>query len=299
MVITNINETRCAGAACRGGLCRRGAVTIAMQRATMAYNAAAQSVRERILAGVWQPGARLATERGLCRELSLSRITIRRALQILEEEGLIIRQQGRGTFVNPQPRRRIPIVNGDFSASIMRHAPELRRVVQVRRLQPAGAEHAILLGVPPGDRVLYARRVDMLGRTVTATDEVVMPAVFADMVGADDLERMDFLEQLHVTHRLPLDYESQTVECLPAPAPLARLLRVRAGAPLLKETNVVYLVGGRAAVLFISHYRHEYYQFKSVSRIANRYGLRAHAGGGPEIGAPPGAQRPASATGVR
>ncbi len=241
-----------------------------MQRATMAYNAAAQSVRERILAGVWQPGARLETERGLCRELGLSRITIRRALQILEEEGLIIRQQGRGTFVNPHPRRRIPIVNGDFSASIMRHAPELRRVVRMRQLQPAGADHAILLGIPPGDRVLYARRVDLLGRTVTAADEVVMPAVFAGRIGADDLARMDFLEQLLTVHRLPLDYESQTVECLPASALLARLLKVQPGVPLLKETNLVYLAGGRAAVLFVSYYRHEYYQFKSVSRLADR-----------------------------
>jgi GntR family transcriptional regulator len=250
-----------------------------MQRATMAYNTAAQSLRERILAGVWQPGARLAPERDLCQKLGLSRITIRRALHILEEEGLIIRQQGRGTFVNPQPRRRIPIVNGDFSASVKRHAPELRRVVQKRQMQPAGADHAALLGVPPGDRVLYAQRVDFLNRTATATDEVVMPAVFADAIDADDLARIDFLEQLYVTHRLPLDYESQVVECLPAPALQAGILRVKKGVPLLKETNLVYLVGGRVAMLFISYYRHEYYQFKSVSRIASRNGLRVQAGG--------------------
>jgi GntR family transcriptional regulator len=243
----------------------------------MAYNAAAQSLRERIMAGVWQPGARLATERDLCQELGLSRITIRRALHILEEEGLIVRQQGRGTFVNPQPRRRIPIVNGDFSASVKRHAPELRRVVQKHRMQPAGADHAVLLGVPPGDSVLYARRVDFLDRIVTATDEVVMPAVFADAVGVDDLARIDFLEQLYVTHRLPLDYESQVVECMPAPALPAGILQVSVGVPLLKETNLVYLVGGRAAILFISYYRHEYYQFKSVSRIASRNGLRVQA----------------------
>ncbi len=283
MVITNINEPRCAGAVCCGRLRRRGAVTIAMQRATMAYNAAAQSVRERILAGVWQPGARLATERGLCRELSLSRITIRRALQILEEEGLIVRQQGRGTFVNPQPRRRIPIVNGDFYASIMRHAPELRRVVQVRQFQPAGADHAVLLGIPPGDRVLFARRIDKLGRAATAVDEVVMPAVFAGQISAHDLACMDFLEQLYTVHHLPLDYESQTIEGVSATAPLTRLLSVRPGAPLLKETNLVYLVGGRVAVLFVSYYRYEYYQFKSVARIADRGYQRKPARGSARV----------------
>ena len=115
-----------------------------MRRINMAYNTAAQSMRERILSGEWPSGLRLQPERDLCVELGISRITIRHALRILEEEGLVTRQQGRGTFVNAHPSRRIPIINGDFSASVMRHAPELRRVLKLLQYQPAGGEHAVL-----------------------------------------------------------------------------------------------------------------------------------------------------------
>ncbi|MFN2350368.1 MAG: GntR family transcriptional regulator [Kiritimatiellia bacterium] len=241
-----------------------------MSRGNMAYNITAQSIRERILKGVWQPGVRIKPERDLCEELHVSRITVRRALQILEEEGLISRRQGCGTFVNLHPSRRIPIVNGDYSASIIRHAPELRRVLKVCQYQPSVREQAIQLGIPPGGRVLFARRFDFLGEAVTAVDEVVVPAAFADMLQEQELRDFDFLERLYAVHKLPLDYESQALESLPAAAPVTEWLAVPPGAPLLKETNLVYLVGGTVLALFVSYYRHEFYQFKSISRIEDR-----------------------------
>ncbi|MCA1809148.1 MAG: UTRA domain-containing protein [Lentisphaerae bacterium] len=173
-------------------------------------------------------------------------------------------------FVNLHPSRRIPIVNGDYSASIIRHAPELRRVLKVCQYQPSVREQAIQLGIPPGGRVLFARRFDFLGEAVTAVDEVVVPAAFADMLQEQELRDFDFLERLYAVHKLPLDYESQALESLPAAAPVTEWLAVPPGAPLLKETNLVYLVGGTVLALFVSYYRHEFYQFKSISRIEDR-----------------------------
>ncbi|MBI3962513.1 MAG: GntR family transcriptional regulator, partial [Deinococcus sp.] len=56
-------------------------------------------LRERIEAGEWEPGNQIPTEEELCERYKVSRITVREAIQGLVSEGLLYRQQGRGTFV--------------------------------------------------------------------------------------------------------------------------------------------------------------------------------------------------------
>lgn len=59
----------------------------------------AATLRQRILSGVWQNGESIPTEKELCAEFEVARGTVRQALQTLENEGYLRREQGRGTFV--------------------------------------------------------------------------------------------------------------------------------------------------------------------------------------------------------
>ena len=63
------------------------------------YALLAQSLRHRILAGEWVPGVSLPSEQQLAQESQVALGTMRRALQVLVDEGLIERVHGRGTFV--------------------------------------------------------------------------------------------------------------------------------------------------------------------------------------------------------
>jgi GntR family transcriptional regulator len=65
----------------------------------------AQDVRQKILRGDLPTGTQIAPEVQLAREYKVSVITVQRALRFLEEEGLITRQRGRGTFVAELPKR--------------------------------------------------------------------------------------------------------------------------------------------------------------------------------------------------
>lgn len=238
-----------------------------MRMPITAYNQMAQTLRELILSATWKPGAQLPTERALCDRFAVSRITVRRALQILEEEALVLRHQGRGTFVNAQPARKIPIVNGNFSASVLRHAPDLKRSVQATQWQTATTEWARALGIPVGERVLFVRRLDILRRQPIAMDEVVLVGRYAEGLSKQDFQVMPFEEHWQARQRLVLDYETQVIEALPAAKPVTTWLHVPPGYALLKETNVATLRGGQAAGLFTSYYRHEYYQFHSIARM--------------------------------
>lgn len=63
------------------------------------YQHVAALIRKRICAGHWVPGERLPSIEALARTFDVAVVTVRQALAVLEEEGLIQRRQGRGTFV--------------------------------------------------------------------------------------------------------------------------------------------------------------------------------------------------------
>jgi GntR family transcriptional regulator of arabinose operon len=68
------------------------------------YIQVANIIRERILSGTWKKGENIPPEKVLCSEFSIARGTLRQALQKLEGEGLLRREQGRGTFVRLRER---------------------------------------------------------------------------------------------------------------------------------------------------------------------------------------------------
>ena len=69
------------------------------------YVQLADLLRQRITRGVWHVGDRLPTLEGLTREFDVARVTVRQAIDVLAREGLVLAQQGRGTYVTATPVR--------------------------------------------------------------------------------------------------------------------------------------------------------------------------------------------------
>jgi GntR family transcriptional regulator len=226
-----------------------------------AYQRIADSLRRRLLAGHWQPGERLPTERQLCRQFAASQITVRRAMQILEEEHLLERRQGSGTYANSTAMRKIPILNADFFGSVRRYAPRLQRRLHDWGWIELDRKQAAVLQACPGDPALSAMRIDHLHDEPVALDEVILVGRYADRLKEEDLGHLDFLRRWQAVQRISLGYCTQTIEAAKARPPVSRLLQVRAGEPLLRETDVVYVTGGQLAGQFISYYRHDRFRF--------------------------------------
>jgi GntR family transcriptional regulator len=237
-------------------------------RSSTAYQHVADSVRRHILSGKLGPGEQLPTERELCEQFAASRITIRRALQILADELLIERRQGLGTFVSPSPSRRIPLLNSDFSGSLAAHAPDLDRALLSHGWQPASAEIAATLQLFPAASILFARRVDMLHGEAVAFDEVYLPEPVADRLREEDLAQLGFLERWQAVQQIRLGHLSQSIEAGAASPEQATVLNIAAGAPLLKEVDVFFLSSGAPCGVFISYYRHDLFQLTSTVRLS-------------------------------
>lgn len=116
----------------------------------------AQSIREQIDGGALRSHDPLAPERELCLSYGVSRMTVRRALSLLESEGLLYRDGTRGTFV-AEPRVQIRL--GSFSAEVARAGKSPSAELIWAREQRAEAAIAQGLGVPTGHPVLALQRL--------------------------------------------------------------------------------------------------------------------------------------------
>ena len=242
---------------------------MASVQSTAAYKQVADSLRRQVLGGQLLPGERLPTERELCQKFSASRITIRRALQILADEMLIQRRHGIGTFVSPTPSRRIPILSTDFSGSVAAHAPELTRRLECWQWQRATDDIAALLVSPVDERVLFARRIDFLENEPVAFDEVYLTEQAADRLDKHDLGQLQFLEHWQKVQLIHIDYLTQSLEAVAAEQSQVDHLGGQIGAPLLKEIDTMFLESGTACGLFISYYRNDLFRITSTIRLQN------------------------------
>jgi DNA-binding GntR family transcriptional regulator len=226
----------------------------------------AEILRGRILGNELQPGQQLPAEHELCGEFQTSRITIRRALQILEEELLVRRRQGSGTFVTAKPARKVPVLSAEFDASLKRHAPEVTRRVDLWEWRPADEETAAQLHTFVGDRGLFVRRIDSMGSSPVAMDEVWILRAYADRLTQEDLAGLDSLERWQKVQRIEFAHSVQAVEAVAAEEPVSGVLHEKPGAPVLKETEIAYLTTGAAAAMFVSYYRHDCFRLIGTVR---------------------------------
>ncbi|MDD2706814.1 MAG: GntR family transcriptional regulator [Verrucomicrobiae bacterium] len=217
------------------------------------YVQAADRLRERILAGEFGKTGRLPPERGLCRQLGVSRITVRQALGLLAEERLLVRRQGSGTYVSSRPARRIPL-RIDYTDSMREHAPRLRRRLLEWNPAAQAGEMAGELGGVGKDDALWALRLDFLGEVPVALDRVWIAKRFARHLCEVDLERVDFVEIWARKENFRIHSCRQLVEAVAAPGDVARHLRVKSGQPLLKTLEVYEDHQAVALGAFVSFY---------------------------------------------
>src|SRR5918996_4169366 len=111
---------------------------------------AQQQLRQAITGGTFRPGSQLPTEAELCEMLGVSRTVVREAMRVLEDDGLVTRRQGVGTFVRNHPI--IKNLNFNFGITEMIESAGLKSGTTHLAFQKetADAEKAKQLGVSLG-----------------------------------------------------------------------------------------------------------------------------------------------------
>lgn len=214
-------------------------------RRTIRYREIADALRLRLEAGDYAAGRVLPSESELSEEFGASRVTVRRALELLRDEGLLAARQGFGWFVASEPVRqrlaRLVTIEGQMEASGM--SPQ-RRILEFAFVA-APARVRRVLGA---DQVLRVRRLNLADGQPFAVVTVWCPADLGADLSRADVERSPFYELLP----LGLSGATQTIGADAAGAADAVLLGIPVGSPVLRCERITTAHDGRP-VLFSEH----------------------------------------------
>jgi len=127
--------------------------------------------------GEWKPGELIPSEMELAARFRVSQGTVRKAIDELAGENLLMRRQGKGTFVSTHAERqgqyRFLRLRPD-EGSEQAEGPAQRQVIECRRLR-ARAEVARALSLRTGDAVMHARRVLSFAKTPAILEDIWLP----------------------------------------------------------------------------------------------------------------------------
>lgn len=220
------------------------------------YMQLAQSLAQAIRDGIFHADEALPSERVLAEQLELSRVTARKAIDRLVEQGLIIRKRGSGNYIAPkleQPLTRLT----SFSEELHQRGfvPSSRWLL--RGFTPAAPDEQLSLELKSGERVARLERLRLADAVVMAYEVSVLPeSVLPDPQAVE----ASLYEHLAKAGGAPVR-ALQHLRAINADAKQAMLLEVPVGQAVLFITRVGFLESGQAIELTHSYCRSDYYDF--------------------------------------
>lgn len=219
----------------------------------------AQQLRQAIAGGGYRPGDRLPTEPELAARHGVSRITARQAVMQLVREGLVVRRQGKGSFVaEPPVHHDLVDLHGIYDELVARGVNPTTELLDYSELIPPGN---VVERLHSGARKvlhyqrLYLRRGEPFAVSWAWLSPTV-PKVSRELVAAHTTYHL-FESFMH----LKIRHADLSVRARAASPELRKLLRLRTRAPVIALERVSYLADGKPAEFTLYCANAENYEF--------------------------------------
>ena len=219
-------------------------------------------ITQSLQSGEWKPGELIPSEVELAGRFKVSQGTVRKAIDELAAENLVMRRQGKGTFVSTHHEARahfrfLRLVPDEG----VPHYPE-SKFIEVKRVR-APADVARLMDLKSGDAVIFIKRVQYFDGVPTIVEELWLPGlIFKGLTAERLVEYKGPMYGLFETEfGTRMIRASEQIRAVCADAGAAQLLNIDLGTPLLSSERVSFTYGDKPVELRRGLYltsRHHY-----------------------------------------
>ena len=208
-------------------------------------------LRAGIAEGTWKPGEKTPSEFELMERLSASRMTVHRAVRELSAEGVLLRVQGAGSFVQvPAPRSPLLEIH-DIAEDITRRGHTHRAQVLVLEPRPAGAEIAAEFSLRPRAKLFYSEILHFENEVPVQLEERYVSPAFAPGYLAQDFTATipnRYLQSIEPPHEV-----EHIIHAGQPDARVQKLLQLAAHEPCLCLLRRTWTKAGPATRSLLTH----------------------------------------------
>jgi GntR family transcriptional regulator len=240
------------------------------------YRQVFMMLRQRIVDRVYAPGEQLLREDGLAAEFGVSRATIRQAIGELVRQGLVDRQQGRGTFVLPTPH---PSLGQRFRGSLADLIAETDRAgvrqVEISHKSPVKQRIADVLGLD-GNLATIVRRTRTVDGTLFAFTVNHLPEYYGRMMSVRELRRVGLMTLLE-SKGVRFASAQQSIRAELADVEVSTRLEMDFGGAVLFAERLLFDDQGGPVEFVQSWYRGDLYEYSVALALGKEEAdLRTH-----------------------
>ncbi|MDO5601766.1 MAG: GntR family transcriptional regulator [Oscillospiraceae bacterium] len=216
---------------------------------------------DRISSQEWKPGDCLPSERALCEEYTLSRMTVRQAVAELEREGVVTRVQGKGTFVAKEKLMQPLLKLTSFSEDMRLRG--LLPGAQTLALEKVPANKAVAekLAIAPGDEVILLKRLRLADGEPMAIETAYLNSELCAPIYDQLAENKSLYQLMKRVLHITLSGARQSIEIAPVQSWEAKLLRMPETGMVMKTERQTLDTHMAPVEYVISKYRGDRYKF--------------------------------------
>jgi GntR family transcriptional regulator len=223
------------------------------------YHELKESLAEKIARNEWKPGEKIPSEAELCKEYYVSRITVRKAIEILERSGMLIKYQGKGTFVTNVTMEHELSKFYSFSEEIKQRG--MIETVQILSFNVVNASDVARekLSLNYGDKVIALKRLRMANGMPYTVETSHIPLELCAALTADSIEKNGLYNSMRALGIFP----ERIVEKLRATAvgkADAVLMDIKPNSPAIELERLTYF-GVNAIEFCVSVVRGDFFTY--------------------------------------
>lgn len=208
-------------------------------RYTSRYRAIAADLTEKIRSGRYRPGDALPSQRGLSAEYGVTLMTLRQALRLLSDDGLVVQRQGRGTYVAP-PHAAYPLDSlSSLGDELRRQGHPVRTEVLAAAIRPVPAQLTELMGVAKGHKALRLVRVRHLAGQPAVHQVSWVPEPLGSVIRSRDFRETPLYTAL-ADAGVAVHHASERIRPALLPASVAPRLDRSPGHPVFVSERVTH-----------------------------------------------------------
>jgi GntR family transcriptional regulator len=237
-------------------------ISIKSDTAVPLYAQLKHVLRERILNGTYKVHQQLPSESDISADFEVSRITVRQALSDLQNEGLIFKIPGKGTYVSkPKAFQQLTQLEG-FAEAMSPMGYEIYNKVISHKLIPAPPLIAEKLDLEVDQPITEIKRVRFLNREPISLEITYLPEEIGERLRKADLASRDIFIVMENDYGITLGHADLQIDALLADQPMAGLLCIPDGTAILRLERLTHTAEGEPLDFEYLYFRGDAFQYR-------------------------------------